>query len=103
MTVFVLISEGLPTPRWEIYLSTADRIFFDGEERHLKTLSQYAQNKNTPISFATPQNPTVILAFWNGTPDRVDELLLSFPRSCKHLFLLTENGNSFEEYTTKFE
>ena len=96
--VFILISNGLPTPCWEQYIPTTDTVFFDGEKCHIDSLCQYAERKNIPVYIQTPSKPSTVLAFWNGKADKVDEILCDYPSDCVHLFLLAESGRTFEEY-----
>ncbi len=99
--VFILMSDGLPTPCWEQYIPTENVVFFDGEETHVNSLCRYSERKNIRVYLQTPPNPSTVLAFWSGKADKADKMLCDYPSSCVHLFLLTEDGGGFEECILK--
>ena len=74
MYAWVLMSRGIEIPRWEQYLPCGiTQIQFFGEDTARKSVLEWAASFGITEYTDTMQHPDIVIAFWNGMPDFVDD------------------------------
>ena len=95
MYAWILMSGGIETPNWEQYLPCViTQIQFLGHpiaEEHLRV---WAARLGIPVYSHTVQVPDIVIAFWNGTPDFVDDTVAKTAAQT-FLYLPNERGGGY--------